>query len=64
MAAVDRNAVLNALYSRGLTLKSWCSRRGYDYQNASRVLRGVSRAYYGDGRRIADELNLIAKGAL
>lgn len=62
MQVVDRNAVLHALHLRGTNLKQWCANEGYNYRNASNVLRGVSRANYGKGREIADKLKAIASG--
>lgn len=61
-SAVDRNAVLDALRKRGTNLKQWCAQEGYHYHNASNVLRGVSRAYFGIGREIATKLNAIVRG--
>ena len=62
-AAVNRNAVLHALRQRGTNLKEWCEQEGYGYRNASNVLRGISRAHFGQGKDIADKLNaLVATG--
>ncbi len=62
-AAVNRNAVLHALRQRGTNLKEWCEQEGYGYRNASNVLRGISRAHFGQGKEIADKLNaLVATG--
>lgn len=59
-AAVDRDAVLHALRKRGSNLRKWCEEEGYNYRNASNVLRGISRAHFGAGREIAEKLNAIA----
>lgn len=62
-AAVNRNAVLHALRQHGTNLKEWCVEEGYGYRNASNVLRGISRAHFGQGKEIADKLNaLVANG--
>lgn len=60
MPAVDRNAALHALRQRGTNLRKWCEAEGYGYKNASNVLRGLSRAHFGQGKEIADKLNAIA----
>ena len=60
-AAVDRNAVLHALRKRDSDLKKWSSQEGYGYRNASNVLRGVSRAHFGQGKEIADKLNKLVE---
>lgn len=57
--AVNRNAVLHALHVRGTNLKKWCKDEGYGYRNASNVLRGISRAHFGQGKEIADKLNAL-----
>ena len=62
-AAVNRNAVLHALRKRGTNLKEWCDSEGYGYRNASNVLRGISRAHFGQGKEIAEKLNAIAASA-
>ncbi len=59
MPAVDRNAALHALHQSGTNLKEWCEAEGYGYRNASNVLRGLSRAHFGQGKEIADKLNAI-----
>ena len=61
-AAVNRGEVLEALQKRGLTLKKWCEIEGYGYQTASLVIRGLSRAYYGKGKEIAEKLNALVRG--
>lgn len=61
--AVDRNAVLHALRNSSWgSLKKWCEEHGYGYRNASNVLRGLSRAHFGDGKEIAEKLNKLAGG--
>jgi len=60
-AAVDRNAALHALHQRGTNLTKWAKSEGYGYRNASNVLRGTSRAHFGQGKEIADKLNKIIK---
>ncbi len=60
-AAVDRNAVLHALHKRKTNLKAWSAQEGYGYRNASNVLRGTSRAHFGQGKEIADKLNKLVE---
>jgi len=61
LAAVDRNAVLHALHKRKTTLKKWAADEGYGYRNASNVIRGTSRAHFGQGLEIAQKLNKIVE---
>lgn len=61
MLVVDRNQVLHALRQRGTNLKRWCADHNYGYRNASNVLRGLSRAHFGQGREIAEKLNRLVK---
>lgn len=42
----------------GLTLKAWAKKRGYPYHLVSNVVRGVNRATFGTGYRIAVELGM------
>lgn len=58
-AVVDRNAALHALHKRGTNLRKWTQAEGYGYRNASNVLRGTSRAHFGQGKEIAEKLNKI-----
>lgn len=58
-AVVDRNAALHALRKRGTNLRKWAEAEGYGYRNASNVLRGTSRAHFGQGKEIAEKLNKI-----
>lgn len=58
-SVVNRNAVLHVLRQRGMNLKEWCKKEGYGYRNASNVLRGISRAHFGQGKDIADKLNRL-----
>ncbi|MEJ2802890.1 hypothetical protein WAE61_13475 [Comamonadaceae bacterium PP-2] len=46
------------LRQRGLTLKQWAASNGYAYDTVSAVVRGVQRANYGVGYRIALQLGL------
>ncbi|WP_223146895.1 hypothetical protein [Methylomonas fluvii] len=62
-AAVDRDAALHALRKQGSTLKQWAKDQGYGYRNASNVIRGTSRAHFGEGREIAEKLNKLIKEA-
>jgi gp16 family phage-associated protein len=57
---LDRNAVLHALRKNGTNLKKWCEVEGYGYRNASNVLRGISRAHFGQGKEIAEKLKAIS----
>lgn len=50
--------VKTRMKEQGLTLKRWAADRGYPYDTVSCVLRGVNRATYGIGHRIAVELGL------
>lgn len=61
MSVLDRNKVLHALRKKKTTLKGWCEENGYNYRNASLVLRGVSRGNFGAGREIREKLALIAE---
>lgn len=63
-AAVDRNAALHALRQRGTNLTKWAEAEGYGYRNASNVLRGTSRAHFGQGKEIADKLNKLIEETL
>lgn len=42
----------------GLTLKEWSTRSGYPYGTVSNVVRGINRATYGLGHRIAVDLGM------
>lgn len=44
--------------TEGVTLKQWAKKRGYSYDTVSCVVRGVNRATYGLGYRIAVELGM------
>lgn len=50
--------VKTRLKERGLTLKQWAEKKGYPYDTVSCVVRGVNRATFGMGHRIATELGL------
>lgn len=50
--------VKTQLRERGETLKSWAEKKGYPYDTVSQVVRGVNRATFGMGHRIAVELGL------
>jgi len=41
-----------------LTLKEWASQAGYPYGTVSNVVRGINRATYGLGHRIAVDLGM------
>ncbi|MCD2342243.1 hypothetical protein LRH25_18050 [Ideonella azotifigens] len=41
-----------------MTLKQWAELNDFRYQAVSQVLRGVNRATFGDGHRIAKALGL------
>lgn len=41
-----------------LTLKEWSMRAGYPYGTVSNVVRGINRATYGLGHRIAVDLGM------
>ncbi|QSB03448.1 hypothetical protein JWZ98_11225 [Methylomonas sp. EFPC1] len=58
-AAVDRDKAIHALWKRGTNLKKWAKAEGYGYRNASNVIRGTSRAHFGQGREIAEKLNKL-----
>lgn len=57
--SLDRDAVLHALTKRGSNLKKWSAEECYGYRNASNVLRGVSRAHFGQGREIYQKLKVL-----
>lgn len=63
-ASLDRDAVLHALSKRGSNLKKWCTEQKYGYRNASNVLRGVSRAHFGQGRDIYQKLKKLEEEEL
>nr|WP_314710608.1 DNA-binding protein [uncultured Comamonas sp.] len=62
-SAVNRNQVLHALRASGSNLRKWCEENDYGYRNASNVLRGISRAHFGEGKEIADKLNELARNS-
>lgn len=43
---------------QGMTLKQWAAKKNYPYQAVSAVVRGVNRATFGRGHRIAVELGM------
>lgn len=50
--------VKTRLREQGTTLKAWAEKRGYPYGTVSQVVRGINRATFGVGHRIAVELGL------
>lgn len=50
--------VKTQLMERGVTLKDWAKGNGYAYDTVSCVVRGVHRATYGVGHRIAVQLGM------
>lgn len=50
--------VKTQLQERGVTLKDWALGNGYAYDTVSCVVRGVHRASYGVGHRIAVQLGM------
>ena len=50
--------VKTRLREQGTTLKDWAAKRGYPYGTVSQVVRGINRATFGIGHRIATELGL------
>lgn len=50
--------VKTQLRERGVTLKDWAEGNGYAYDTVSCVVRGIHRATYGVGHRIALQLGL------
>ncbi|GAA0757006.1 hypothetical protein GCM10009107_36160 [Ideonella azotifigens] len=50
--------VKTRLKQEGMTLKQWAELNDFRYQAVSQVLRGVNRATFGDGHRIAKALGL------
>lgn len=50
--------VKTRLREQGTTLKAWAEKRGYPYETVSQVVRGINRATFGIGHRIATELGL------
>lgn len=58
-AAVNRVDVLHTLRMKGSNLRKWCDDNGFSYRNASCVLRGISRAQFGEGKEIAEKLNAL-----
>lgn len=52
--------VKTRLREQGVTLKQWAKANGYAYDTVSCVVRGVHRATYGMGHRIAVQLGMKA----
>lgn len=52
--------VKTRLHEQGVTLKEWAQANGYAYDTVSSVVRGVHRATYGIGHRIAVQLGMKA----
>ncbi|HEX7866564.1 MAG TPA: DNA-binding protein [Variovorax sp.] len=50
--------VKTQLRELGFTLKEWAAANGYAYDTVSCVVRGIHRATYGVGHRIAIQLGL------
>lgn len=50
--------VKTRLREQGKTLKQWAQENGFQYRAVSNVVRGVSRANYGIGHRIAVALGM------
>lgn len=50
--------VKTQLLEQGVTLKDWALGNGYAYDTVSCVVRGVHRASYGVGHRIAVQLGM------
>lgn len=52
--------VKTKLRDQGVTLKEWAEANGFAYDTVSCVVRGVHRATYGEGHRIAVQLGMKA----
>lgn len=50
--------VKTRLRERGTTLKAWAAENGYPYATVSHVVRGINRASFGIGHRIAIALGM------
>lgn len=50
--------VKTRLHEQGTTLKEWSRRHGFCYDTVSTVVRGINRATYGQGHRIAVALGM------
>ncbi len=50
--------VKTRLHERGESLKSWAAKHGFKYGTVSQVVRGLNRANYGLGHRIAVALGM------
>ncbi len=57
-APLSAAEVKTQLMERGITLKDWALGNGYAYDTVSCVVRGVHRATYGVGHRIAVQLGM------
>ncbi len=57
-ASLSAEEVKTRLREQGKTLKQWAQERNYPYATVSNVVRGVNRASFGMGHRIAVELGL------
>lgn len=53
--------IKSRLWENQLTLKDWAEANGFAYDTVSCVVRGVHRATYGTGHRIAVRLGLKAE---
>lgn len=50
--------VKTRMREQGTSLKEWARKHGYSYDTVSCVVRGINRATYGQGHRIALALGM------
>jgi len=55
------NQIKHNLRQQGMTLKSWCSERGFKYRTATDAIRGLRLGNYGEGREVRIALGLPVK---
>lgn len=53
---IDGNGIKHALYLKGMNLKTFAEKYGFDYQLTSDVVRGKNKASYGKGRELLEKL--------
>lgn len=46
------------LYAKGVTLTQFAEQHGFKYRTVSEVVRGVNKALYGEGHRVAVALGI------
>ncbi|WP_447776350.1 DNA-binding protein [Variovorax boronicumulans] len=54
----DPAAAKQALYAKGVTLKQFAKKHGFQYRTVSEVVRGVNKGLYGEGHKVAVALGI------